>query len=109
MVNSQFTRDLNKAINNANVGELTPGSTPRRYEPKGGTQRHNERIHRESRYADTHKNLPFSFSKPPKQTSRSKYVSCDKCNYITSVSVNTVGMVCPECKKYSSVTEVLDE
>lgn len=108
-MNKQFTKDLNKAIRDTRVGELTPGSTPRRYEPRGGIQKHNERIHRESKYADTHKNLPFSFSKPPKSSSRSKYVECDNCKYITSVSVNTVGMVCPECKKYSSVTEVPDE
>jgi len=108
-MNKQFTKDLKKAIAGDNIGELTPGATPRRYEPSGGTQRHNERIHRESKYADTHKNLPFEFSKPPKLTSRSKYIKCDSCGYITSASINTVGMVCPECKKYSSVTEVIDE
>ena len=108
-MNNQFKKDLAKEMAKTRVGELTPGATPRRYEPSGGVGKHNARIHRESKFADEHKNLPFSFSKPPKRTSRSKYVKCDNCNYITSVSINTVGMVCPECKKYSSVTEVSDE
>ena len=29
------------------IGELSPGVTKRRWEPEGGINKHNERIHRE--------------------------------------------------------------
>ena len=86
--------------------ELNPGSTGRRWIPEGGVRKHNERIHRESKFADDYKNLPFEFSKP-KKSKRSITVKCKSCGYITSVSKNTIGMICPECKKYSAV-EVVD-
>lgn len=98
-------RDLLKNTN-LGIGELDPGSTKPRYEPEGGWHKHKERIHRESKVADDHKNLPFKFSKPRKHR-RHTAVRCKNCGYVTSAPVNTVGIICPECKKYSSV-EVLD-
>ena len=107
MVNAQFKKDLSKYVKSTAVNqELTPGSTPRRYEPHGGVNKHNERIHRESKYADSHKDLPFSFRKPPKPKGVSLYVQCDNCGHIISATTATVGMICKECKKFSSVTEV---
>ena len=86
------------------MGELGAGSTGRRYIPEGGLQRHRDRIHRESKQLDS-RNLPFTFSKP-RRSGKQTWVECSNCGHITSVSVNTVGMICNECKKYSSVKEV---
>lgn len=88
-----------------NIGELSPGTTGRRWEPEAGVNKHNEKIHRESRYADEHKDLPFTFSKP-KKAGRRQYMECDTCGYIVYVSINTVGIICNECKSYVSVKEV---
>lgn len=85
--------------------ELDPGSTGRRWEPEGGIKKHNERIHRESRIVDSHKNLPFKFSKP-KKSKKHVLMKCKRCNHIVSLQKNSVGMICPKCKKYSNV-EVL--
>lgn len=87
------------------IGELSPGVTKRRWEPEGGINKHNERIHRESKHVDAHRNLPFEFSKPPK-SKRQMTVECVECGYITSASVNTVGMICNECKAYVNIKEV---
>lgn len=88
-------------------GELEPGSTPRRWIPEGGEQKYRERIHRESKFADDHKNLPFTFSKPhhPKKQILFK---CLECGHIFSASKNTVMIICSECKKSARV-ELVDE
>ena len=107
MVNSNFIRDVSSNINKEPLNQvLTPGATPRRYEPEGGIRKHNERIHRESRYADHNKNLPFSFRKPPKPRGRTIYIKCDNCGHMTAATTVTVGIICKECKKFSTVTEV---
>lgn len=107
MVNSEFVKDLTRRITKESLNqELPPGSTSRRYEPEGGLKRHNERIHRESKYTDDNKNLPFSFRKPLKPKGNSTYVRCDNCGHIISATTATVGIICNECKKFSSVTEV---
>lgn len=106
-MNEQFKKDLAKSVSNNPINqELTPGSTPRRWTPSGGVRKHNEKIHRESKYADDHKNLPFSFRKPPKPKGLPAFIKCDNCGHITAASKITVGMICSRCKKYSSVTEV---
>lgn len=108
-MNSNFKRALEKHVKQTPLNqELSPGTTPRRYEPKGGVQKHNARIHRESEIADQ-KGLDFSFRKPPKPKGRANYVQCDSCGYITSGTTATVGIVCPECKQFSTVTEVTDD
>ena len=84
---------------------LDPGVTKRRWEPEKGTRKLNERIHRESKSVDDHSNLPFTFSKPSKPK-RHNAVECKDCGHMASVPVNTVGMICTECKKYVSVEEV---
>jgi DNA-directed RNA polymerase subunit RPC12/RpoP len=94
-----------KIDGNLGIGELSPGSTGRRWEPEGGVRKHNEKIHRESNYVDTYGNLPFTFSKP-KKSGRKAYMKCAKCGHIVHVSINTVGMVCKECNAYVSVEEV---
>ena len=106
-MNTQFIKDLQKGISKEPVNQiLDPGATGRRYEPEGGVNKHNERIHRESKRTDEYKNLPFSFSKPPKPKGRSNLISCDNCGYITSGTTATIGIVCRNCKKFSTVSEV---
>lgn len=87
------------------IGELSPGSTPRRWEPEGGIGKLNERIHKESKYADDHMNLPFKFSKPVKPK-RQKTVQCTNCDTYYRVNISTVGLVCKGCHKYCSVKDV---
>lgn len=107
MVNSNFINDLKKGIRQNPLNQvLSPGASPRRYEPVDGITKHNERIHRESKYADDYKNLPFSFSKPPKPRGRTIYIKCNNCGHITVATAVTVGIICNECNKFSTVTEV---
>ncbi len=88
-----------------NIGELSPGVTPRRYIPEGGLGKLRSKIHKESKYVDKHKNLPFKFSKPSKPRRR-KIVECNNCGKVSQVGLNTVGIICNECKRYASVGEV---
>ena len=109
MVNSEYKKDMAKLIRNSNSGtfgsqEIEPGTVGRRYDPAIGTKKHNERIHRESKWADDNKNLPFSFSKS-KKPSRPRLVVCCNCGNVTSATINTVGIICAECRQYSNVEE----
>ena len=106
MTNSAFTKDVARALKSEPMSaELSPGSVGRRYEPECGVRKHNERIHRESKFADNYKNLPFVFNKPRKD-GRTSYVQCDNCGHVTAASINTVGKICSNCKRYSSVTHL---
>ena len=89
------------------MGELSPGSTGRRWIPEGGEQRHREKIHKESKFADDHKKLPFNFSKPPKN-SPNRTFRCLGCGAITTAPKNTIMIVCKECKNACKV-ELIDE
>ena len=108
MPNKAFIQDVSKGIKNSDLGgsrELTPGAVGRRYEPEVGVQKHNERIHKESKWADDNKNLPFTFSKP-KKAQRQKLVKCKNCGALKYVNKTTVGIICNECKEYSGVEEI---
>lgn len=107
-MNKQFIKDLQKNVTESQTFQqsLPAGSTERRYDPALGVRKHNERIHRESKNADDYKNLQFTFRKPPKARGRATYVKCDSCGNIISATSITVGIICKECKKFSSVTEV---
>jgi len=106
MANNEFQKDLTRHMRSTqSAGELTPGTTKRRYIPAGGERRHRERIHKESKLADDWKNLPFEFSKP-KKPKRQMLIKCDNCGHISSGSVDTVGIICANCHKFSSVSEV---
>lgn len=106
-MNNEFFKDVAKHVKNTSLDQESPGQG-RRYEPALGEKKHRERIHKESQRADN-MNLPFAFRKPPKPKGRSTYIKCDNCGYITSGTTATCGIVCPECKKFSTVTEVVDE
>jgi len=110
MVNKALTNDIAKGLKNVDLGgskELPAGATPRRYEPAGGVNKHNERIHNESKWVDENRNLPFTFSKPNKDQ-RQKLVKCLNCGALKMVNKNTVGVICSGCKQYSSVEEIND-
>jgi len=89
------------------MGELSPGSTPRRWIPEGGEQKLRDKIHRESKFTDDHKNMPFSFSKPPKSKSQ-RWFRCLGCGHETSAPKNTIMIVCKKCKNACKV-ELIDE
>ena len=89
------------------VGELRPGANPRRWEPEGGVNKLNERIHKESKFADSHKNLPFSFRKPYKSVGRNSLVQCTNCGAVSLGSTATVGIICKKCNKFVKVKEVV--
>lgn len=98
--------DANGHFGSLGVGELRPGATPRRWEPECGIKKHNERIHKESKFADNNKNLPFTFRKPPKPVSRNVTLVCDNCGAYISGTKATVGVICKSCNKFSTVSEV---
>ncbi len=105
-MNENFKRDVERYVKSIPLNqELAPGTTPRRYEPAGGLKAHNARIHRESRQADA-KNLEFTFGKPWKPKGPSTVLACDNCGYKLMGSVVTVGVICPECSQFSTVSEV---
>ena len=107
MVNSEFIKDLSKGLQKQSVNsELTPGATPRRYEPEVGVKKHNERIHRETSYVDKYKNLPFSFSKPAfGGTKKSTIKFCANCKTPVDVHTNAIGVICRSCNTYSKLLE----
>jgi len=72
-----------------------------------GTKKYREMIDRDSKNSDRFKNLPFTFSKPPKRTQarRDIFHVCDNCTELTTVNKNTAGRVCGGCHKYTSVNE----
>lgn len=111
MVNKELSKAVSKHLKKSNLGgskELSPGSTGRRYEPASGVKKHNERIHKESKYMDDNKKLPFTFSKP-KKSQKTKLVKCKNCGDIKRVNKNTVGVICESCKQYSGVEEINEQ
>lgn len=110
-LNEQYKKDYKShVLADKNTNQcLSPGVTKRRWIPPGGLRKHNEKIHEESRRADHYKNLPFSFSKPSKPKGPSVLIQCDNCGHIISATTVTVGIICPSCKKFSTVSEVESE
>ena len=108
MANKELTKAIARGVKNSNLGgskELAPGATGRRFEPNEGVNSLNKRIHKESKWADDNKNLPFTFSKP-KKSARGCYKRCSNCGDIKHVNVNTVGSECSECHQYASLEEI---
>ena len=103
-----ITKAVSDHLKKSDLGgskELSPGATGRRYTPESGVRKHNERIHKESKWADDNKNLPFTFSKP-KKAQRQKLVKCKNCGALKYVNKATVGIICNDCKEYSGVEEI---
>lgn len=102
-----YIKDVSKHITKKEYSqEVSPGQG-RRYEPPGGTRKHNERIHKESKISDN-KNLPFSFRKPPKSLGRPTGIECPSCGKCISLNTTTVAVICSGCNKFFKV-EALNE
>lgn len=59
-----------------------------------GSRRYREQIHRESKFADTNKKLPFKFSKPTKYKAPNRVAICPNCEKVSDVWENTILVVC---------------
>lgn len=93
-----YVKDAAKTITKKEHSqEVSPGHG-RRYEPAVGLKKHNERIHKESKIADS-KNLPFSFRKPQKPVGSSVGLECPNCGNYIVVNTKTVAVICSSCKK----------
>jgi len=103
MANSVFKKDIQKMVDSTKIEQVYSPGRGRRVEPEGGVKKHNERIHRESKFAKENKNLPFSFRKPPKPVGKSKLIECKECGHMISGTDKTVGFVCSNCSKFVSV------
>lgn len=82
--------------------EYSPGHG-RRVEPEGGVDKHNKRIHRESKFAKEHKELPFTFRKPPKPVARSENIQCPECGHIFPGTIKTVCFICSSCNNFVKI------
>lgn len=70
----------------------------RRWIPEEGLDKYRERIHKESKFADDYKNLPFKFSKP-RRSRRHELFKCVECGNEIYAPKNTIMAVCAVCKK----------
>lgn len=94
-----------KTFDDFGVGELRPGVTPRRWEPEGGISKLRSKINRDNKKINS-KNLPFTFGKPYKPIGRNSAIKCNNCGNIIYGTTATVGIICRNCKKFSTVSEV---
>jgi len=76
----------------------------RRWIPEDGLRKHRDKIHRESKIADT-KNLPYTITRPPVRKSF-VWFECVECGRSFSAAKNTCMIVCPECKKLTKVRQL---
>lgn len=71
-----------------------------------GARRYRERIHRESKFADDHKNLPYKFSKPKKSKPSNTHYECEECSRDFWVNEDTVIVICGHCKHMNRVKKM---
>jgi len=74
----------------------------RRWIPEMGEKAYKDKIHKESKFSDEHKNLPFTFSKPKRAKAKDVFV-CD-CGHIFSAPKNIVMFICSSCKQLKKVS-----
>jgi hypothetical protein len=104
---NNYIKDISKGLSKKDHSqELSPGHG-RRYEPSVGLKKHNERIHKESKIADS-KNLPFSFRKPLKVVGRSVGIECPHCGNYIGANTNTVAIICNSCNKFFKIDKLND-
>lgn len=100
MAESVIKKDVQEFIKNVDISQKYSPGRGRRFEPESGTKKHNERIHRESKYAKENKNLPFSFRKPPKPIGKSIAIECPECGHVFGGTDKTVCFICSGCRKF---------
>jgi rubrerythrin len=66
-----------------------------------GTKKYRERIHKESKFADTYKNLPYTFSKPKKSKPYNTLFVCPQCGEELFITEDTICIICSHCKTMS--------
>ena len=103
MSNSVLKKDLKELVNSTKIEQRYDPGHGRRFEPTGGTKKHNERIHKETKATKENKNLPFSFRKPPKPIGRGVVIECSECGHVFGGTDKTVCFVCSGCGKFIRV------
>jgi len=78
----------------------------RRWIPEGGIGKHNDKIRKESKIADS-KNLPYTISRPPIRKSYT-WFECEKCGHVFNAPKGTIMVICSECNKLTNA-RVLNE
>lgn len=68
-----------------------------------GARQYNERISRESKFAEDSKNLPYKFSKPRKEKLLRVYFRCDFCGHESAITDETILVICGSCKKLNRI------
>jgi uncharacterized membrane protein len=66
-----------------------------------GTKAYREKIHKETKFARDHKNLPFTFSKPKKYKSNNVLFICPVCEDEIFITEDTIMVICDRCKTLS--------
>jgi len=61
---------------------------------KKGSKAYREQIHRDSKFADDHKNLPYTFSKPKKYKNPTGVEDCPSCGNASPIWPNTIMVAC---------------
>ena len=69
-----------------------------------GSKKYKKMVSDQTAIADR-KNLPFKFSGPKKNEHRGVICQCPHCENATSVTKNTIMVICGSCRKGYSVTE----
>lgn len=69
------------------------------------TKSHKEKIHKESKFADNNKNLPFEFSKPKKSKPNRDVYQCDKCDRVIPMDASRTCVIVCVCKNFMIVEE----
>ena len=87
------------------IGIASPGAS-KREAPQAqvrGSKAYRDKIHRESKFADAHKNLPFTFSKPKKDLPINTEAMCEHCGKDVLVSKRTYSWICRGCNRLAHV------
>jgi len=71
-----------------------------------GDRKYRERIHRDSKYADSNKNLPYSFSKPKKDKPCRVPFTCVHCGRESAHTEETIAVICGGCNHLTVVRTV---
>lgn len=66
-----------------------------------GTKAYREKIHKDSKFIDDHKNLPFTFSKPKKSKASNILFICPGCEKELFITEDTLMIICEHCKTLS--------
>ncbi len=79
---------------------------PERYD-KYMTKGHKEKIHRDSKFADNNKDLPFTFSKSKKSKPNRDVYQCSKCERVIPMDASRTHAIVCRCNNFIVVEEVM--